>query len=250
VGWDSITPDHPGYLNNADLLSWLGVTRSASFALFTVMTPGGLRSVRLDSAGARSIPPIVEVPRPLYQQSRGDPYWLKVLSRQRAVYLKYNQCLADDGFQRLAARAIAVLQQHPGYRLIVDLRDNGGGDSAPFLALIADIRDDPAVNRRGQVFGLVNGFTDSSASLDSYNLEHQTRALLIGQQVADPIDEYGDDNGLLRLPHYGIVVQYTTAVVNPTRTRFGIPNITIAPTVRDWLTGTDPVLAAALHYRG
>jgi hypothetical protein len=250
VGWDSISLERPGYLNNADLLSWLGVTRSATFAQFTVMTPGGLRSVRLDSAGARSMPPIVGVPRPLYQQDRSDPYWLKVLSGQRAVYLKYNQCLPTDGFQRLAARALSVLRKHPGYRLIVDLRDNGGGDSAPFLALIADIRAGPAVNRRGRIFGLVNGFTDSSASLDSYNLEHETRALLIGQQVADPIDEYGDDNGLLRLRHYGILVQYTIAVVNRTRARFGIPNVTVAPTVRDWLTGTDPVLAAALHYHG
>lgn len=250
AGWASTFPEQPGYLNNADLLSWLGVTRSAAFAQFTVMTPLGMRSVRLDSAGARSIPSIVRVPRPLYQQDQNDPYWLKILGGQRAVYLKYNECLTNGGFQRLAARALAVLRQHPGYRLIVDLRDNGGGDSAPFLALIADIRADPAVNRRGRIFGLVNGFTDSSASVDSYNLQRQTRALLIGQQVADPIDEYGDDNGQLHLPHYGIRIQYTTAVVNRTRTRFGIPNITVAPTVRDWLTGTDPVLAAALRYRG
>jgi hypothetical protein len=44
------------------------------------------------------------------------------------------------------------------------------------------------------------------------------------------------------------VVQYTTAVVNRGRARYGVPDIEVAPTVRDWLTGTDPVLAAALAY--
>ena len=163
------------------------------------------------------------------------------------MYLKYNRCLDNDGFQRLAARALAVLRQHPGWRLIVDLRDNRGGDSEPFLALIKDIQADPAVDRVGRVFGLLNSLTDSSASVDAYALSHQTHALLIGQQVADPIDEFGND-GMMLLPHYGVVVQYTTKVVNPGKVRFGIPDMIVAPTLQDWLTGTDPVLAAALSY--
>jgi hypothetical protein len=250
VDWDQISRQEPGYLNDADLLSWLKVTRSATAAAFTVRTASGPRSVRLRPIGGTQAPAIAYVPSPLYMQHQNEPYWLQVLARQRAVYLKYNQCVTGDGFGKLAARAISVLQQHPGYRLIVDLRDNGGGDSAPFEALIADIVNDPAINVRGRIFGLVNDFTDSSASEDAYELQSRTNALLVGQQVADPIDEFGNDNGLLRLPYYGVVVQYTTAVINPRRVRFGIPSIVVAPTVGDWLTGTDPVLAAALHDRG
>jgi hypothetical protein len=166
------------------------------------------------------------------------------------VYLKYNQCLDNGGFQRLAARAMRVLRQHLGYRLIIDLRDNGGGDDAPFQALISDIRGDPALNLRGKVFGLINGFTDSSAREDAYDLGHETNALLIGQQVADPIDEYGDDGSVLRLPHYGVKVSYTTAVVTTGTNRdwSGNPNIVVAPTLHDVLTGYDPVLTAALDY--
>ena len=66
--------------------------------------------------------------------------------------------------------------------------------------------------------------------------------------MSDPIDEFGNDNNLLRLPHYGIVIQYTTKVVNPRQRRYGTPNVTVAPTLKDWLTGADPVLAAALNY--
>jgi hypothetical protein len=239
-----------GYLNDADLLNWLGVTRSPVKAAVTLRPADGHeRTLWLTAVGtARKLPPIAQVPRPLFLQHENLPYWLQTLPSQRVVYLKYNQCLDNDGFQRLAARAFRVLRQHPGYRLIVDLRDNGGGDSTPFQALINDIQADPAINQRGRVFGLINGFTDSSASVDAYNLSQQTNALLVGQQVADPIDEYGDDGNLLRLPHYGIEASYTTAVVNPSRTLYGIPDIVVAPTLHDVLTGYDPVLAAALRY--
>ncbi len=252
IGADEISAQDPGYLNDADLLYWLGLTGSAARALFTVRTASGQWSVWLSSVGSaggqRQVPPIAYVPLPLYLRQQQLPYWLDVLAAHNAVYLKYNRCLNDAGFQRLAARALALLRAHPSYRLIVDLRNNGGGDSEPFLALVTGIRADPAVNRRGRVFGLVNDLTDSSASVDAYNLRSQTHALLIGQPAADPIDEFGNDNGMLLLPHYGVVVQYTTSVVNPAKTRYGIPDIVVAPTVRDWPTGIDPVLAVALSY--
>ena len=257
VGWDKVSQDSPGYLNNASLLHWLGIARSAAAARFTVRTTqGSTRTIRLAAAGqpgsagsaGSGFPPVTYLPVPAYLRDSADPYWLRVLDRQRAVYLKYNRCLPGTGFQKVANRALADLRAHPGYRLIVDLRNNPGGDSRPFQSLISGIRADPAINRRGRIFGLVNDFTASSATVDTYNLGHETNALLIGQPAADPIDEFGNDNQLLRLPHYGVVVQYTTAVINAARVRFGIPDIGVAPTLHDWLTGQDPVLAMALAY--
>jgi hypothetical protein len=254
IGFDAITTQQPGYLNDADLLSWLGLTRTPDRTTLTVMTPSGrirqLPLVSFGPGGGTSRPaPVAYAPRPLYEQHDNEPYWLTVLSASHAVYLRYSRCLDDGGFQKLAARALALMRANPDYRLIVDLRNNPGGDSEPFMALINGIAADPAIDRPGRVFGLVNGLTDSSASVDAYNLSTNTRAMLIGQPAADPIDEFGDDSGLLRLPYYGIVVQYTTEVVNSSQARLGIPAVTVAPTVQDLLTGADPVLAEALSYR-
>jgi hypothetical protein len=74
-------------------------------------------------------------------------------------------------------------------------------------------------------------------------------AFLTGQPTAEQHGTYGDDSGRLRLPHYGVAVQYTTAVVNDTRARYGVPDVAVAPTLHDWLTGTDPVLAARPRLR-
>ncbi len=240
-----------GDLNDADLMGWLGLARSSSGVTITVqLAGGGQRRVWMPAENLADgpIPAVATIPAAFYQQHATEPFWMRVLRRQRAVYLKYNQCLDNDGFQRLTARALAVLRAHPGWRLIVDLRGNRGGTTTPFQSLLTGIRKDRPLNRPGHVFGLIDGLTASSATLDAGNLRHQTRALLIGQEAADPVDEFGNDYGLLRLPYHDVQIQYTTAVVNSPRTPEGIPDITVAPTVHDLLAGTDPVLAAALSY--
>ena len=234
-------------VNSAELLFWLGLTRSESGADFTVQpVGGGVRTVELPSS--TTFPKLVSVPSPLYQQNTSQPYWLRVLASQDAVYLRYNECLSGPGFGQLAARALAIMRAHPDYRLIVDLRDNGGGDTTPFQSLISGLRAHPALDVTGRIFGLIDGTTDSSATLDAGSLSTQVHGLLIGQQAADPIDEYGDDDNELRLPYGGVQVFYTTAVVNSPFNKVGIPAIKVAPTLRQVLAGTDPVLAAALNF--
>jgi hypothetical protein len=169
-------------VTDASLLHWLGLTRSPASATFTVRTSTGqVRTMRL-AAGQYAVAPrtlnyplpasnqnlhiswlpadfllaagsraaIAHVPLPLYLQDPWQLSWLQTLSGQRAVYMKYNLCLPGDQFQRLAAMALAVLRAHPSYRLIIDLRNNPGGDSEPFQALVRGIQADPAINRRGR----------------------------------------------------------------------------------------------------
>jgi len=191
---------------------------------------------------------IAGVPRPLYLRDPASPYWMTVLTADRAVYLKYNDCVPGGGFGRLAARALAFLRDHPNYRLIVDLRGNGGGSSEPFESLVTGIVADPALNQRGRVFGLVNQFTFSAAVMDLENLRQDTNAVLIGQPNAMPTDSFGNDQSL-RLPYSGPTVIYTTAAFSGYGELWGLPDITVTPTVRQVLAGADPVLAAALTFR-
>jgi hypothetical protein len=208
-------------VNDADLLFWLGLTRSPASAAFTVRTTAGtVQTVRLPAirivAGHRpALPALAAAPTALYERHSTLPYWMLVLSSDHAVYLRYNQCIDGDGFQRLAVQTLAVLRRYPSYRLIVDLRGNGGGDTTPFDALISGIQTDRAINKRGRIFGLIDAGTDSSATYDAFELSRDTRAILMGQQVEDPIDEYGNDDFSLRLPYSGLTLQYTTKIVNP-----------------------------------
>ena len=247
-----------GVLDDASVLYWLGITRSATSAEFTVRTAAGRQRTVLfqtDSAVGdigqpdllfSFVPDVAHVPLPLYLHDAGAPYWIDVLAGQHAVYLKYNQCLASVGFQQLAAQAVAILNRDPGYRLIVDLRDNTGGDTGPFGSLISDIKAYPQIDRPGRIIGLVNQFTYSAARDDAVALQ-EAHVLLMGVPPEDPIDQYGDDQAL-KLPGSDITIVYTSGVVNATGAVQGTPDIVIAPTLRQVLSGQDPVLAAALGY--
>lgn len=273
------------YLSTPDALAWTGAASSAASAAFTVRTTAGqtrvlrlaaqrpgtwlLRLLPPDLPGraywlsllglvaatrplafyALDRPAPATIPLPLYLTNGASPYWMRVLASQHAVYIKYNQCLSNDGFQRLAARALAILRRNPGYRLIIDLRDNGGGDSQPFQNVANQIAGDPAIDKPGRLIGLVDTQTDSSATLDAQILKQQLRSVLIGQAPGDPVNEFGNDSGRLRLPYFDVVVQYTTKVVNGEQARMAVPDIAVAPTLRQLLAGDDPVLAAALSYR-
>lgn len=248
LGMESQLMESPSWL------SYLGLVSSIRSATFTVRLPSGrVVSADIESYGAHGAlaarPRTVTVPLPFYRQRSNQPYWMAVLAAQDAVYLKYNQCLDNDGFQQLAARALALLSAHPAWRLIVDLRFNYGGDSSPVQTVARWISTDPALDRTGRIIGLIDGNVYSSASLDAHILQSQDGAILIGQPTAEQHDTYGDDSGSLRLPHFGVTVQYTTAVVNDTRALYGVPDIAVTPTLDDWLTGTDPVLATALAYQ-
>lgn len=250
-----------GYLDDARLLYWLGITRSSASAAFTVRADPGAgseRTVRLAADGHTTIdmagndlgelvPGMVHGPLPLYLRNITAPYWMQVLPRQQAVYLKYNSCLDTSGFQQLAAQALTVLRHHPGYRLIVDLRDNLGGDSEPFTPLVGGIAADPALNARGRVIGLVNQFTDSSATVDANELRQMTHAVLIGVPPMDPLDSFGNE-AAFPLPHSGIMIQYTTARINTSGQDWGMPQITVTTTPAQVMAGADPVLAEALSY--
>jgi hypothetical protein len=273
----------PQNLISADLLSWLSVTHSLHTASYALRTSTGKRvTVRLTASRALAVPGLIttlratlrgrvvhvpnvsvdrliltatgsaelaHIPLPMYQTNLADPYWMKVLPARHAVYLKYNSCLDTDGFQRLAARALTLLRRHPAFKLIIDLRDNAGGDTLPFQPLIDGIRAHPAINRRARIIGLVNRLTGSSATFDAYELSSQTNAILIGQPAADPVDKYGNSNPFLALPGSGIGVKYSTKTFDPQGIRMGVPDIYLAPTLRQILAGRDPVLQAALAYR-
>ena len=247
-----------GDLDDASVLNWLGITRSASSAEFTVRTATGRQQTVLFRTGRAAgdigqpdllfsfAPGLAHVPLPLYLHDAAEPYWLDVLASQHAVYLKYNQCVDTTGFQQLVAQAVALLNRNPSYRLIVDLRDNVGGDTGPFGSLVNDIETYPQLDRPGRVIGLVNQFTFSAARADVVALQ-QAHVLLMGVPPEDPIDEYGDDQAL-QLPDSDITVVYTGGVVNGSAVAEGTPGVVIAPTLRQVLAGQDPVLAAALGY--
>jgi hypothetical protein len=90
-----------------------------------------------------------------------------------------------DGGRRKVPR-VARRDSQLGW-LIVDLRDNLGGDTEPFQSLIGGMLASPRLRGRGQTIGLANQFTGSSATLDEHCRQQAVAVLIEQPPAARPI---------------------------------------------------------------
>ncbi len=146
----------PYYLVCAEVLRGLGIS-DGERVTFTLQSASGSRNVELTPIAAASYrarfpyywqPPAAPpgVRDPLWVRYRGTGQAVKTLQRGRFVYVAYTQT-GDAG--DLAAR-IKRLARKPAFRrLIVDVRQNGGGDNTRYFALLDAIAS-KVVNRRSR----------------------------------------------------------------------------------------------------
>ena len=134
----------PSYAMWADVLKTVGIVDNLDSARWTFETIGGERfSLEIATIPQGSISGIA-LPdgqgfKPLYQQNTTQNYWYTYLESTRTLYFAYNQCAdsATRPFSAFAQELFTFFDSNPVDRLVIDLRNNPGGNSAvldPFLA--------------------------------------------------------------------------------------------------------------------
>lgn len=130
---------------------------------------------------------------------------------------------------------------------MIDLRRNGGGDSALLGPLIDGIRQRPAINRRGRLFVLIGRATYSSAQLNAHEFRKRTQAILVGEPTGQRPNAYGEVR-TFRLPHSGMEVQYSTKYfrTDDADPPSMMPDIEVALSYEDYAAGRDAVMEVVL----
>jgi hypothetical protein len=248
--WESDTED-AWYLSSGLVLEGLGITKRPDRVTVTVRdVRDRVRTATFTPQFADGLHPsdVATLPMTLATQHSALPYWWQYLAASNVVYIKYNQCLPDDGFGSVAAQAIAAMKAHPRSKLVVDFRGNGGGNSAPFNALI-HLLQDKTLNQPGRIYGVIDRYVFSSATLDAAQLRTQTRALLVGEPTGDPVNQWGDQQ-YLQLTGY-LKVHYSTHYFDAWPRFHGkpfvAPDIAVQTTLADLLAGRDPVLSSVVR---
>ena len=103
--------------------------------------------------------------QPLYRQRPAETFWFTYLEDSRTIYVNWRsyKSLGDH-----AKRLFELVDQHPGAKLVIDLRQNGGGDFFEGRRhLIKPIVERPAINRKGKLFVLVGRQTFSAAMVNA-----------------------------------------------------------------------------------
>lgn len=243
----------PALLMKLSMLRHLELLGSDGRAVFTLAKPGGalftmpvaIGDPRVVQLGMADGPP--HAPVPLSRSRPASYYWFRYLEESRTVYIQINRCEEDPAlpFARFAHEALAAVAARKARRVVVDLRQNGGGNSEVIRPLERGLDH---ARLRGRIFVLVGPSTYSSALMNALQLRADAHATLVGEPMGEKPNTYGEIRSIT-LPNSQLRIWYTTKFFqqapegDPDEVR---PDIPAAANLADDLAGRDPALDAAL----
>ena len=243
------------YLVSAEILHGLGITPTAARAVFSVegaadtaITPvtAGAYVTALRPAYPNFLDGMPKRSKPLFVQKRGTSQWLTTIDRDRAVYFAYNTV---QGYpMEIADRLVRLARRAKTRRVIIDLRNNGGGDINTYPYLLQSLKS-RAVNKRGKLVVLIGRTTYSAAVHFAVDLKRGTRAIFMGEPTGGSPNHYSDTDPV-PLPVSGYTINIPRIHFEKLPGQSGLqldPDVAVALTGADFFAGRDPVLARALR---
>lgn len=238
-------------LVTAEVLHTLGITTQADQARFGVtLLDGQPQEVTLAAVAPGMLQlqglqlPAQEIPLALQNPERW--YWYTTLPNESALYFQYDVCaeMADQPFADFTNELFEAVDRAGLTRIVVDLRNNGGGDSAVLQPFLAELAARPTL----EVYVLIGRRTFSSALMNAIELDQQADALLVGEATGGRPNHYGEVRSF-RLPNSQIQVSYATRYFRmlPNDDPSSLEPERVTPvTIANQLSGFDAALTAAL----
>jgi hypothetical protein len=240
-----------GFLTMGITLHGLGIIADRNVASYELVDDDGkkftLSFQALPSDSQVNWVNLVKRP-PLRQQNPGQDFWSVYLPDSHALYCNFR------GYQRLDQNAAALLlevkDKNPD-KLVIDLRQNSGGDYSQGLKYLIDpIHGLSKINRSGHLFVLIGTNTFSAAMSNAAQFRQRTAAILVGEPIGERPNSYQEAREM-RLPNSQLLVRYSTQYYKFEEGGENIirPDREVVITWQDYKTGRDPVLEWALQYK-
>lgn len=240
------------FLTSAEVLTGLGIADDDDTMTLDVETAGGeRRSVSVDAVDAATYADWVggwELLLPArpgldFLRDAQAPFRLDYLASERMLDVRYQVVLEHSGAVVGAIRA--AMRHHAVDRIVLDLRNNGGGEAGGFRELLAFL-----VDQQVPLVVLVGRLTFSAGSTLALQLERRVpEAVFIGETIGGAPAFWADPDAVT-LPYSGLVAlvdsRFNPSPV-PGDTRLEVPpDIAVPFTSADYFAGRDPVLERAL----
>jgi hypothetical protein len=240
-------------MRQSELLAGVGVIERAGPAVFSVVDRGGAaKDVTVEPIAAADdvvwtggLPMVLPARDAMWLHDQAEPVWQRYLEDSKTLYVQYNQVVATTS---IVDELLARVAQGDVERVVVDLRNNGGGDNHRYVPLLNALQD-PAIDRPGRLFVLFGRLTFSAAGNFATEVEAKTGAIFVGEAMGSSPNLYGDVRRS-SLPTIGHDVYI--ASIYWQKSTAGDPRITIEPDIpvpyssHDYFSDRDPVLDAAL----
>jgi hypothetical protein len=198
------------YLGSGLLLHGMNIIPDRAMAQFTFRSDDGqVFTMDLPSSPTRNK---AEWSRPqghvfLADQHPGEPFWCANIASARSVYCDFR---SYTDLSEHSADMLKLISQNTPEKLVIDLRDNGGGDyTVGERSLIRPVKQLESINRKGHLFILIGSQTFSAAMNNAAQFRVQTAATLVGVTIGEKPNSFQEPREM-RLPNSKLVVRYST----------------------------------------
>lgn len=214
-------------------------------ATYSIEKGGKVFDLVVDSIPYNAEPAYIDAAArlPLYRRNT-DAVWFAYMPDANVTYLAFNHYPPVDELKRIAAELFQTLDAHPGGALVIDFRNNGGGDYIEFdRVLLGGLKTRDWLFKRGRLFGLIGRKTFSAAMMNALQLRQQMNSILVGEPTGARPNSYSEA-AQFRLPNSKFAVQYSRLYYHlvPGNPSGVIPDKLIPPTWDDYKNGKDSAL--------
>ena len=193
---------------------------------------------------------------PLWEQHAEQLFWWAYLPESRTLYVSARAVVPAPQSNTNRGqwdRIFALADTAPVARLVLDLRENLGGNGGLNRYPIQQILRRPALDRPDRLFVIIGRRTFSAGQQFTNLLEAWTGATLVGEPTGQQTSQYGDHRPL-QLPNSHLTVQISTIfhqAPDAFDRRAFVPPVVYTPlTSVEYRRGQDPALAAILAGAG
>jgi ketosteroid isomerase-like protein/tetratricopeptide (TPR) repeat protein len=252
----------PAFLTNPAVLSYLKLTDDMSGASFAVKKTGGeeikisLRPVAMDAEAAKRFVRAnasANGSEPISFANNDDPFWFKHVPERKLVYFQYNAVAnkPDETLEHICGRLFAFVTEHPVEYLVIDMRNNGGGNNFLNQPLVHGLIKSDKINRSGHLFVLIGRRTFSAAMNGAVDIERNTKALFVGEPTGSSPNFVGEST-ILVLPCSGLRLScsslYWQSSTATDRRTWISPSLVAEPSIAAFTQNRDPGLEAIFEY--
>jgi hypothetical protein len=255
------------YLALAELLDGLGLVDDPERLPLVLERNGKQETVILSPAG-RLVPtghdPMGSIDRsgwatmseagtpPLWLRNPGRPYWMEYRPADRTLYVAYRAVVSANhppGNQEFWRSVFALADSVPVDRLVLDIRENIGGNSFFNRQVVRGIVARPGLDRADRLFVVTGNRTFSAAMNLARDLEHWTNATFVGEPTGNAGFFFGD-HVQVPLPASGLTLNVSTLAWPPydprDRREFLAPAVHAPLASADFRANVDPAMRAIL----
>jgi len=194
---------------------------------------------------------IAASPKPLYLENPDTPLWIRHLDSPNAVYFNFRGVVdnPDRAFADIVGDMFKMIEDTRAESLIIDMRQNTGGNTGLVTPLIHGLIRNDRVNKPGHLFVIIGRRTFSAAQNTVNMIEIHTNATFVGEPTGSRPNFVGESTSFV-LPYSKLRVfcssRYWQFLTSTDERVWVQPQIAAELSSRDYFENRDPCMEAIL----